>query len=93
MAANPMWRSRDRRINPWSKGYQPVMTTFKARGDDKGGVPEGKRKKADRVKPQPVGMPQGKHADGATVERLGLIACFCGGCYEKNNGRERLIYG
>lgn len=93
MPARPMWRSPQRKNNPWSRGYQPVATTFKIRGDDKGGVPAGKKKKMDRIKPQPVGFPQGKHADAGTVERLGLKACFCGGCYEKNNGREELLYG
>lgn len=93
MPARPMWRSPDRKVNPWGRGYQPVMTSHKARGDDKGGVPEGKKKKTDRVKPQPIGMPQGKHADGATVERMGLKACFCGGCFNKNNGAEELTYG
>lgn len=93
MPARPMWRSPDRKVNPWGRGYQPVATTFKIRGDDKGHVPEGKLKKSDRIKTQPIGFPQGKHADAATVERLGLVACFCGRCYKENNGRERLIYG
>lgn len=93
MPARPMQVSPNRKINPWSRGYQPVMTAFKSRGDDKGGVPDGKKKKADRVKQQPTGFPQGKHADDATVARMGLKACFCGKCYTKNNGEEELIYG
>ena len=93
MPANPMWRSPNRKLNPWARGYQPGVGLFKIRGDDKGGVPEGKRKKADRVKAQPIGFPQGKHADAATVERMGLKGCFCGGCFVKNNGREELLYG
>lgn len=86
MPARPMYRSPHKRVNGWAKGYVPEFS--KRTHAHNNGV------RKDRNQPtEPMGRPQGKHADTTNIQRLGLTDCFCGGCFQKNNGYERFVRG
>lgn len=95
MPARPMPRSPHKRVNGWSRGYLPEFgpTHGANTGGHGGDTPPGKKKKMARIKANPPGFPMGIHIDDAAVKKHGLKACYCGGCYIKNNGKQELVYG
>lgn len=90
----PMYRSPHKKVNGWKKGYLPEFGKQSGSSSGHGGnTPPGKLKRMARTKKQPPGFPQGVHIDAEHAKRLGMKACFCGRCFEKNNGAEELVYG
>lgn len=89
-----MYKSPHKKFNGWKKGYQPEFShQLGSSGGHSGDTPLGKKKKMARIKIQPPGFPQGIHIDAAHAKRVGMKSCFCGRCYETNNGPEELVHG
>lgn len=88
-----MWRSVHKRANK-RRGYEPDFGKQAGSSTGHGGnMPPGKQKRMNRVKTQRAGFPQGVHIKDASKDHPQMDMCFCGGCFEKNNGTENLKYG